>query len=408
MKISRLSFGCSLCLLASNLALASPSIVVGELTGTVSLVVEQNGGDAPDSIVVGQSATVSISYDPTATFYPSSSGGFYRNGLNLNFNVEIDGVSGPVTWSGSNPDNVIAIADDFNSTLDRVVWELNTNEGTPTFGAFPNRIVGPDGFALLSFVLEDTNGGTLIDSLDAPTDISDFNLPATSFAFVRVESRDTVTGERWVINITPDLNTFTLSEANLDSDGDGLTDDEEATLGTDPNDADSDDDGLNDGDEVNVHGSDPNNSDSDGDGLSDGSEIGSNPFVTDPTNTDTDGDGIDDGIEISISTDPTTPDIIGDVIEQLIRDLADDACALDVSNFDAPNAKAAKGRRGALCNKIRAAANKAADGDLAGARNKLSGDVSDKANDWLLDPAKADILADVAVIISLIDAALAP
>ena len=71
MKLTMISFGCAFCVLTSGLALASPSIVVGNLTGTVAFVLEQNGGDAPDSIVVGQSATVSFSYDPTATFFPS-------------------------------------------------------------------------------------------------------------------------------------------------------------------------------------------------------------------------------------------------------------------------------------------------------------------------------------------------
>jgi hypothetical protein len=46
-----------------------------------------------------------------------------------------------------------------------------------------------------------------------------------------------------------------------DSDDDGLTDDEEADIGTDPNDADSDDDGVGDGDEAGASGGD-----SDGDG----------------------------------------------------------------------------------------------------------------------------------------------
>lgn len=41
-----------------------------------------------------------------------------------------------------------------------------------------------------------------------------------------------------------------------DSDGDGLSDDEEDDLGTDPNDPDTDGDGVNDGDEVDA-GTDP-------------------------------------------------------------------------------------------------------------------------------------------------------
>jgi hypothetical protein len=48
--------------------------------------------------------------------------------------------------------------------------------------------------------------------------------------------------------------------ANVDSDGDGLTDGLEEELGTDPDDADSDDDGVVDGQEPNF------SLDSDGDG----------------------------------------------------------------------------------------------------------------------------------------------
>lgn len=71
---------------------------------------------------------------------------------------------------------------------------------------------------------------------------------------------------------------ITVEDNREDSDGDGLSDEREAELGTDPQDADSDDDGINDGDEVAL-GTDPNNTDSDGDGASDGAEVaaGSDP-----------------------------------------------------------------------------------------------------------------------------------
>jgi ELWxxDGT repeat protein len=58
-----------------------------------------------------------------------------------------------------------------------------------------------------------------------------------------------------------------------DTDGDGLDDETETTLGTDPEDADSDDDGLADGAEVLTHGTDPLDPDTDGDGASDGDEV---------------------------------------------------------------------------------------------------------------------------------------
>lgn len=117
-----------------------------------------------------------------------------------------------------------------------------------------------------------------------------------------------------------------------DTDGDGLLDSEEATLGTDPNNPDTDGDGLDDGSEVNTHntdplladtdadglndgaeiglGTDPNDSDSDGDTLSDGDEV--NTHNTDPLLADTDADGLADSDEISLGTDPNNPDSDGD------------------------------------------------------------------------------------------------
>lgn len=68
---------------------------------------------------------------------------------------------------------------------------------------------------------------------------------------------------------------------DIDTDGDGLTDDEEDTLGTDPNSADTDGDGLDDGEEL---------------------ELG-----TDPTLADTDGGGVNDGAEVTNGTDPLDP-----------------------------------------------------------------------------------------------------
>ena len=65
---------------------------------------------------------------------------------------------------------------------------------------------------------------------------------------------------------------------------------------------DTDEDGLIDDDEVNIHKTDLNDSDTDGDGLSDGDEV--NIHGTDPNDSDTDGDGFSDAQEIQLSTDP--------------------------------------------------------------------------------------------------------
>jgi len=68
-------------------------------------------------------------------------------------------------------------------------------------------------------------------------------------------------------------------DANTDSDADGLTDKQEAALGTDPFKVDSDQDGLLDKEEVMIYKTDPLNTDTDADGYVDGIEVksGYNP-----------------------------------------------------------------------------------------------------------------------------------
>jgi thiol-disulfide isomerase/thioredoxin len=107
------------------------------------------------------------------------------------------------------------------------------------------------------------------------------------------------------------LLTTACGETDPDTDGDGLTDSEEAALGTNPDLADTDGDGISDGDEAAV-GTDPTLDDTDGDGLLDGEEEG---VGTDPTNADSDGDGLDDGAEVEAGTDPANADTDGDGLD---------------------------------------------------------------------------------------------
>lgn len=91
-----------------------------------------------------------------------------------------------------------------------------------------------------------------------------------------------------------------------DSDGDGLTDEEEAKLGTDPFNKDTDGDGLTDGDEVKVYHTNPLNPDSDYDGLKDGEEVLT--YHTNPLDRDTDKGGVADGHEVLVDhTNPLDP-----------------------------------------------------------------------------------------------------
>ena len=103
-----------------------------------------------------------------------------------------------------------------------------------------------------------------------------------------------------------------IQGVTLDTDGDGLFDDEEIDVyKTDPRNPDTDGDGLSDGDEVRKYKTDPLNPDTDGDGLSDGDEV--RIYKTDPLKKDTDGDGLSDGEEVlKYKTDPLNPDTDGD------------------------------------------------------------------------------------------------
>jgi outer membrane protein OmpA-like peptidoglycan-associated protein len=105
--------------------------------------------------------------------------------------------------------------------------------------------------------------------------------------------------------------TFLGKSGPSDTDRDGLTDDYEDQIGTDPNNPDTDGDGLKDGEEVNAYKTDPKNPDTDGDGLKDGEEV--KTYSTNPLNPDTDGDQLLDGEEVNTyTTNPNNADTDGD------------------------------------------------------------------------------------------------
>lgn len=92
----------------------------------------------------------------------------------------------------------------------------------------------------------------------------------------------------------------TGEDTPADTDGDGMSDEDEAAAGTDPTLADTDGDGLNDPDDI-AFGTDPLNPDTDGDGLNDAEEMAAG---TSGVLADTDGDTYNDFDEITEGKDP--------------------------------------------------------------------------------------------------------
>jgi outer membrane protein OmpA-like peptidoglycan-associated protein len=145
-------------------------------------------------------------------------------------------------------------------------------------------------------------GGVLFNINDAWALRADFR-----GSFAGVSEKGTVNsildvGVRYVFgaNVAP---AYTVSGGPKDSDADGLTDEEELRIGTDPYHPDTDRDGLGDFDEVRTYTTDPLNPDTDFDGLKDGPEVFH--YTTDPKDRDTDDGGVADGHEVmEDATDP--------------------------------------------------------------------------------------------------------
>ncbi len=111
------------------------------------------------------------------------------------------------------------------------------------------------------------------DVIDATIDMTEYRGQTDMLTFKLVS--------RGATNAVIELSSIGITLSN-DPDNDGLTNDEEAALGTNPLKTDTDGDGLGDGEEVNTYHTNPLLKDSDGDGMDDDKEIacGTNPMVS--------------------------------------------------------------------------------------------------------------------------------
>ncbi|MEX0707143.1 MAG: FG-GAP-like repeat-containing protein [Woeseia sp.] len=181
-----------------------------------------------------------------------------------------------------------------------VTWPDGTTHDFPGVSANALYQITQDGTIEQVDLARDSDGDGLTDDEEAALGTDPSN-PDTDGGGVS-------DGDEVAIGTDP----LNASDDNLDSDGDGLSDAEELDLGTDPMVADTDGDGLFDGEEVNQYGTDPLDKNTDKDGINDYVEV---TFKgTDPLNPDTDGDGLTDGEEAArwgLGTDPLNPDTDG-------------------------------------------------------------------------------------------------
>ncbi len=274
---------------------------------------------------------------------PDSDGGGVTDGSE---DRDLDGVvdpgeTDPTEGNGGDDSGVVdtdgdGLSDGLEATLGSDPNDADTDDDGTLDGDEANPSHDTDGDGLINVLDVDSDNDGLFDGTEQGFDCSN---PATDAAAghcradgdngtTRTSPVDEDSDNGGVIDGSEDSNldgTVDPGELNptagnggddagvVDTDGDGLSDGLENTIGTNPNDDDSDDDGVVDGDEANpsddADGDGLNNAndpDADGDGLFDGTELGldcSNPATNPASNT-----CIADGDNGATTTNPLDPD----------------------------------------------------------------------------------------------------
>lgn len=320
---------------------------------------------------VGQPVTATASYDPALASAPTLSNwiAYYYDSV-TGLNIQVAGHSIVASSAPLGPFDTVSVGDPGGSAQDSIsVARQNLLvDGATTFAGFT---VG-GAVTLADF------SGTVFSTTDLPA-----NVCLAAFEELRVT----------IHFVDGSLTYYTLwsygtPDRTIDSDGDGIIDGEELAL------------------RATLPALDPCDRDSDDDTLTDGSELAAG---TSPVAADTDGDGLGDGVDPA----PLIPAMTVDGLADTVRATANGVLEIPEAAFTGPNAHAERGRRNALANRLQAAANHIADGDLAEAlailrhvRELLDG-LSSPPDVMEDGAAKDDLRDEIDALIAALEAALA-
>ena len=256
--------------------------------------------------------------DPATTTDPlekdTDSAGATDGSEDWNLNGKVD--SGEGDPGLANDDDPIVdtdgdgLGDKLEQTLKTNPMDADTDDDGLFDGLEPNPSLDTDHDGLVNVLDVDSDNDALFDGLEAGKDCSNPDTDAskkhchfdgdpstrtsvvmrdTDHGGVRDGSEDgNLNGVVGVSELDPNVGDDDMGA--IDTDGDGLSDELEMRLGSNPNDKDSDDDGVLDGDEANP------SDDADGDGQ------------LNVMDADADGDGIFDGTELGLNCNDAATD----------------------------------------------------------------------------------------------------